>query len=282
MNEIRTTMMKHRRISLIKLLAKRDALTPDDMERLTGESVGPVIQIDGSVADVRVLEAANIPQGLMTMDALVERDIEQILGMGSNQFGEYAPGSSDRSATEANIVNQATQIRMDERRDAVADLLVDLINQVHPIIFNRWNEEQVIDLVGPGGVKIWVEFKPEELKHGGYNVTIDPDSTLPETKQVKEAKAVQVYGLLRQNPLVDPHKLTNYLLRQFHGAEFDDMMISPQEAEQMQQQAAIAAKKGAVPGLTRQAPMSVGQYAAMQPHLRAIQGGQGKTPQTGR
>ena len=277
MNEIRTTMMKHRRISLIKMLVKRDSLTPDDMERLGGEGIGPAINIDGSVADVRVLEAANIPQGLMTMDALVERDIEQILGMGSNQFGEYAPGSSDRSATEANIVNQATQIRMDERRDAVADLLVDLINQVHPIIFNRWTEEQVIDLVGPGGVKIWVEFKPEELKHGGYNVTIDPDSTLPETKAVKESKAMQVYAALKTNPLIEPHKLTNYLLRQFHGAEFDDMMISPEEAQQMQMQK--AAQANGTPGLAKGNPMNTKQYASMLPHLRAIQGGQGNTPQ---
>lgn len=276
LNEIRTIMMKHRRVSLIKVIAKIGAMSPDEMEKFSSEQVSPVILAE-SINDIKVMEAANIPQGLLTMDALVERDVQEILGLGANQFGEYAPGSADRSATEANIVNQATQIRMDERRDAVADLIVDLVNQVHPTIFNRWTEEQVIDLVGPGGVKIWVQFRPEELKHSGYNVSVDPDSTLPETKAAKEAKAIQVYTLLSKNPLIDPHKLTNYLLRNFHGAEYDDMLASPETAQQL---AGAAANQ--VPGLTPGTPMNPGQYAQLLPALRAIQGGGGRVSQSGR
>lgn len=279
-NEIRTLAMKHRRLSLVKMLAKRDALTPDEMAKLTDESVDPVVQVDGSpMGDVRPMEAANIPQGLVTMDALVERDVQEILGLGANQFGEYAPGSADRSATEANIVNQATQIRMDERRDTVADLMVSLMEQTHQIIFNRWSEDQIVDLVGPGGVQIWVKFRPEELRNGGYNVMIDPDSSLPETKERKEQKAVQVYGLLSKNPLIDPHRLTGYLLRALHGAEFDDMMLQPEQARQMA--ASAAAKAGGGPGMSPGSPMSAQQYQQMLPQLRAIQGGGGQVPQRG-
>lgn len=281
LNEIRNTMMKHRRASIAKILAEEDAISPDEADKLSNESVVPVVRVaTGGLSRIRTMDAANIPQGLITMDALVERDVQEILGLGANQFGEYAPGSSDRSATEAQIVNMATQIRMDERRDAVADLLVDLVEQIHTVIFDRWTGEQVVDLVGPGGTQIWVQFRPEELKHSGYNVSIDPDSTLPETKQMKESKAVQVYGLLRQNPLIDPHKLTSYLLRHMHGSEFDDMMVSPQEAEQQAQQA--QAQMGALgQGMTKGKPMSTQQYAGMLPQLRSIQGGKGRTSQGG-
>lgn len=270
LNETRTMMMKHRRLSIIKILAKREHLTPDEIQKMTDDSVAPAILLEESanVNDVRVMEAANIPQGLITMDALVERDVQEILGLGANQFGEYAPGSADRSATEAQIVNMATQIRMDERRDIVADLLVDLIHQTHNVIFNRWQGEQVIDLVGPGGVPIWVKFRPEELKHSGYNVSIDPDSTLPETKALKEQKAMQVYQVLLQNPYIDKHKLTNYLLRAFHGAEFDDMMMSPEQAQEHDKQAAQQ----------QQQAMSLEAYTKLVPALKAIQGG-GRTAQ---
>lgn len=269
LNENRTAMMKHRRQSLVKILTKRMAMTPDEAAKLSDETVAPVVYLEdgASMADVHVLESANIPQGLITMDAMVERDVQEILGLGANQFGEYAPGSADRSATEANIVNMATQIRMDERRDAVADLLVDLMEQVHTVIFNRWTGEQVIDLVGPGGFPIWVKFRPEELKHSGYNVSVDPDSTLPETKQVKEAKAIQVYQLLLQNPLIDKHQLTSYLLRQMHGAEFDSMLAGPEQAQQIQQQQAQA--------------MSLQQFAQLAPKLRQIQQGRGGAAPTG-
>lgn len=266
LNEIRTLMMKHRRVSLIKIIAKREALSPDEVSKLSDESVVPVIYAEEGAnvnGDIRVMEAANIPQGLVTMDALVERDVQEILGLGANQFGEYAPGSADRSATEAQIVNMATQIRMDERRDLVADLLTDVVKQVHGIIFNRWTGEQVIDLVGPGGVPIWVKFRPEELKQAGYNVTINPDSTLPETKQIREQKAIQVYQLLLQNELIDKHKLTSYLLREMHGVEYDDMMVTPEQAQQMQQAQAQA----------QQQAISFDRFKALAPMLAKINGG---------
>lgn len=264
LNENRTLMMKHRRLSLIKVIVQRGEMTPDEAAKLVDESVVPVIFTEGSPASVRVMETATIPQGLITMDALVEKDVQEILGLGVNQFGEYAPGSADRSATEAQIVNMATQIRMDERRDAVADLLVDMTGDIHNILFDHWTGEQVVDLVGPMGLKIWVKFRPEELKHGGYQVNIDPDSTLPETKAMKEQKAAQVYGLLSKNPLIDPHKLTSYLLRAFHGAEFDDMMMSPDQAGQLATQAK---------GFNPQNPMTMQQAAPLMAQLRGIQGG---------
>jgi hypothetical protein len=281
LNETRTIMMKHRRASIVKLLFEAGALEADEAEKITNETVAAAIRVnDGGLNKIKLIEAANIPQGLITMDALVERDVQEILGLGANQFGEYAPGSADRSATEASIVNQATQIRMDERRDAVADMLVDIITQTHEVIFDRWTGEQVLDIVGPGGVQIWVRFQAEELRTGGYNVTVDPDSTLPETKQVREAKAAQVYQLLRQNPLVDPHKLTSYLLRNFHGPDFDDMMVSPQEAEQQKMQAMQAMAGGMAPGMSPSTPMTSRQAAGIMPGLRQIQGGRGGPPPT--
>lgn len=264
LNENRTAMMKHRRLSLIRILVKRGNMTPDEAAKLVGEEVGPVLFTEDDVVNVRVMEMADIPAGLLKMDSLVEQDVQEILGLGSNQFGEYAPGSSDRSATEASIVNMATQIRMDERRDAVADLLVDLVDQIHPIIFDRWSGDQVVDLVGPMGVRVWVKFRPDELKGSGYNVAIDPDSTLPETKAMKESKAMQVYSVLSKNPLIDPLKLTSYLLRAFHGADFDDMMLNPQQSEQLASQAK---------GMSQGNPMSVQEAGPLMRQLQGIQGG---------
>ena len=102
---------------------------------------------------------------------------------------------------------------------------------------------------------------------------------LPETKERKEQKAVQVYGLLSKNPLIDPHRLTGYLLRALHGAEFDDMMLQPEQARQMA--ASAAAKAGGGPGMSPGSPMSAQQYQQMLPQLRAIQGGGGQVPQRG-
>jgi len=224
-NEIRTLIMRHRRVTIAKILAKKGAITPDEEDKLVSAEVKAVVEVDGELADVREMPPQPIPAGLIQSEQMTDQEVQEILGLGVNQFGEYAKGSADRSATEANIVNQATQIRVDERRDAAADMLVNMTSDMHHVMFERWSGEQVIDIVGPAGLQIWVKFKPEMLKSGRYEVKVDPDSSLPETKQLREQKAVQTYGLLKQNPLINPVALTQFLLNSLYGVQFDSLMI---------------------------------------------------------
>src|SRR5258708_22445372 len=135
----------------------------------------------------------DIPAGLLKSDSIVLKDVQEILGLGVNQFGDYAPGSADRSATEAQIVNQATQIRIDERRDTVADILTDVVTGINAVIFNKWTSRQIIDFVGDVGVQPWFEIKQEMLSPEHYAINIDPDSNLPQTKTLREQKANQSY-----------------------------------------------------------------------------------------
>lgn len=224
-NEARTFAMYHRRLSIAKMLVRRGAMTSEDALKLVSADVSPVIQVDG---DPRLaayaLTAADIPSGLLTSLELVERDVRETMGFGRNEFGEYRPGSRSPTATEVDVVSSAANIRVDERRDMVADLLVEVVSDFHPLIFNHWTEEQVEEIVGPAGIPFWISFKPAMLGKINYNVTADPDQSVPETKELREAKALKMYETLKLNPLIDPFKLTQYLLRELHGVQFDDMI----------------------------------------------------------
>ena len=246
-NETRTQMMKHRRMSLVKLLVKRDAITPDEIEKMSGQGVAAVVEVDelGSVEPLTVVN--QIPTGLVESLNEVNQEAQEIMGLGSNQFGEYAPGSADRSATEASIVNQATQIRIDERRDLVADTIVDLMTGVHTIIFQFWSQEQIIDVVGDDGAVAWIKFTPEMLKRGVYEINVDPDSGLPQTAQLRQQQALQLYPILLQNPYIDKLRLTQFLLRELHGAQYDHLIMTPQELQTQQQAAAQAAQSAVTP-----------------------------------
>jgi hypothetical protein len=243
-NEIRTQIMKHRRMSLIKLMALEDGISQDEIEKLTNEQVAPVVRVKAMNAVEPMAVVAQMPAGLLQADQMVGQEVQEILGLGTNQFGEYAPGSADRSATEAQIVNQATQIRMDERRDLVADTLTDIIGGVHVVIFQFWTQEQVVSIAGDEGAPIWVAVRPEMLKNGEYDVNVDPDSGLPNTVQMRTAKAMQLYPLLMQNPFTDKYKVTQYLIRELHGAGYDDLLQTQQQVQaqaQAQQQTAPVA-----------------------------------------
>jgi hypothetical protein len=245
MNEIKTYMMYHRRLSILRILAKRGAISEEEANKLVGPDVLPIVWTNESVETaIKIVETASIPTGLKEMEMEVLAEIRETMGFSRNEAGEYKEGSRSPTATEVGVVKQASELRVDERRDMVSDLLVETVTDFHPIIFNHWSQEQVVEIIGPGGVPFWIQFRPKMLSKTSYNVKADPDQMVPETREVRENKAVMLYGQLKMNPLIDPFKLTAYLLRELHGVQFDDMMRGFPEGM----------------GMTPNQPMNVGQF----------------------
>lgn len=248
LNEINTQMMKHRRFALVKLLIEEGAMDKTEAQKLFKEGAPSVAWTKGPPKQaIDQIQVANIPQDLVMSKQDVLQTVREQVGFGRNQFGEYYPKSRDVTATEAKIVETATAIRVDERRDMVADLMVDVFKGIHRVIFNYWDQEEVVEIVGPAGVPLWVQFKGSMLREGAYEVSVDPDTMIPQTKDMRMQKAVGTYQILKENPLIDPMKLTKYLLREMHGVQYDDLMRGM--------------PKGT--GATQQRPLNVGQYTGV-------------------
>lgn len=227
MNESKTQIRAHRRSSTVKILALRKHMDEREAMKIVSDDVSPVVWIKGSrsVRDVMALvQGSTIPQELIQNQEVIRQDTREMMGFGRNQGGEFNSRSGDTTATEAQIVQAASEIRVDERRDIMADLLTELIEIIHEVIFTFWKQEQIIDVVGPGGVPLWVHFQGDLLRNGRYTVTVDPDSAVPQTRALREQKAAALYQMLKTNPLIDPVRLTQYLLHELHGVQFDDMM----------------------------------------------------------
>lgn len=227
-NEIKTQMMKHRRLSIIKTFYEKGAIAKEEIQKMLEETVNAAVEVN-DIGKVLQTQISQIPRDLFAMDDAIMQDIRETMGFSRNQFGEFAVGSADRTATEAQIVRQASEIRVDERRDKLADVTVDITKAMNSIIFNHWTDEQVIDVIGPDGLPIWVSFQASALRDGKFDVKVDPDSSVPETKQLREQKATQMYQILLQNPLVqqDPfkvEKITRFLIHENQGYALDDLL----------------------------------------------------------
>lgn len=264
-NEIRTQLRNHRRVAIAKMMYSKGGVTPDELSKLIDGNSNGAIQVNdiNSVKEMTHAGLAQIIQILESTGGVLSQEIQELLGLGANQFGEYAPGSADRSATEANIVNSATQIRIDERRDACADLLTTVVSDMNHLIIGHWDSEMVLDVLGPEGVPIWIKFQPSLLRDAIYDVKIDPDTSLPLTKQLREAKATQFYDRAKLNPLLDAMKLTQFWLGEQYGIDADHLIKQPQQP--------------GAPG-TQENPMELGQAAqqlrgAPAPALTAMAGG---------
>ena len=256
-NEIKTQMMKHRRLSLIKVLYEKGSITHMQMTKLLDDDVGAGIEVT-DINGVKFAEVADIPDGLLKSEVALMQDVREEMGFSRNEFGDYKPGSGDTTATEAQIVKMASEIRVDERRDMLADLLTDVVSDMHSVITSRWTEEQQIEIIGPAGVPLWVEFKGNQMRGSKFDVRIDPDSSLPDTKAMREQRAIKMYTILKENPLIDPMRLTTYLLHESYGVQFDDMIrglpsgvgtaIRPLKLEEyMQVLQAVQSKLGQIP-----------------------------------
>ena len=224
-NEIRTMMMMHWRLSVMKVLYQKGKVDPAEIQKIVDGEIMTAIGVKGDVrAAIDIMQAGDIPDSLFKADAIINQDVRESQGFSRNEFGDHTPASSRTTATESKIVKMASEIRVDERRDMVADQLLEVMEHTNRIIFNHWDEEQVVDIVGPLGVPLWIKFSPSMLNSGAYNIKIDPDTSLPETKDSRQVKATNVYSILKDNPLIDPIRLTRYYLHELHGVQFDDMM----------------------------------------------------------
>ena len=227
LNEIRTLEMKHRRLSLLKIMYKKGTIEVPQLEKLLDGQVCAAVEVLGELSDVDHFQVADIPNSLRVQGQEVLGDVRESMGFSRNQAGEYSEGASKNpTATEANIVQAAAEIRIDERRDMLADVIVDLFEDIHTDIFERWRDDQIVQIMGADNIPVWVAFKPEMLKAARYEFQIDPDTAVPETKQMRMQKGVQTYTILKDNPLIDPELLTKYLLREMHGVQYDNMMRS--------------------------------------------------------
>lgn len=262
-NDIRTGITLHRRLSLIRLLVRREGMKPEEALKLVDEVISPVIWTEGDpAAVVRVMEGADIPDGILKARAINQESQRDTLGMSRNQMGDFSEtkSHSQKTAQEVQTVDQAANLRVDERRDTMADMLVDTVHGMHTLLFSEWTTETVIDVVGPFGIPFWVRFSPQMLKQGNYEVNVDPDNAVPETKALRENKALIMYERLKTNPLIDPYKLTSYLLHEMHGVAYDDMMVGIPPGQ----------------GLTQNKPLNIEQFSSV-----LTQAGQRGLPQPG-
>lgn len=257
-NEIKTLEMKHRRLSLVKILIRRGGMQEEEAEKLVSEQVAPIIYTEESPdAVLKVIEGLGIPKELFLSEEAVMRDARETVGFSRNQFGEFKEGSSDTTATEARIVQMASDIRVDERRDMVADMLVDMVSDMHHVIFDQWRNEQVIDISGPAEASLWVKFTGAMLKSGSYEVAIDPDSSVPETKGVREQKAGAIYNLFNNDPMIDQMQLRKFLISEMNNPALESL-LSPQPQQ---------------PGGNPGNPLEVGQLGQLLSRAGAGRGG---------
>lgn len=222
-NDIRTMARAHRRVALLKVIYDKTLKSEEVAKLLDGDpkvAVGIDIGATGDIRKLVHLFQSHVPPDLMTAAREVREDIREIIGFSRNQMGSFEDSSGRRSATEASIVKQASMIRIDERRDIMADTLSSVIRKYNQIIFKNWNSEKIVDVVGQDGARYWIRFTGKELR-GEFAEKVKPEEAQPSSQATKRQDAQVWIDLATKIPGLD----VKYLLEAY-GGTFD--WIDPQ------------------------------------------------------
>lgn len=214
LNEVRTQISRHRAIALLKFLYLRNAIKPEELNKLFSGEVGPGVAIDNteSVASVITTLQPHIPPDLYRELIAIENNMRESLGFSINQLGEFSPYHG-KTASETMVVAEAFEQRVDERRDMVADLLVRIVRKWNQMIFKFWNEERVIRIVSETNEPVWVKYTGDEIA-GEYHLAVDADSGMPLTRGLKIQVLQEVFKALGGDPLIDQVALRRIMLEQ--------------------------------------------------------------------
>lgn len=242
-NEARTQAMYHRRVALIKFLVEEGGMDKDEALKMVQETVGPVVFTKGKPSEVVSLLQPHIPPDLIQWTEVIRSDVRELLGTGRQQLGEAPPGR--RTAEEMRQVQAAHDLRMDERRDIVADALVKMMRKVNQIVFDRWTTEKVAQVVGYDGARYWVSYTGKENR-GEYDLRVDVDSMQPRTKNVKKREIIELIQALGKNPRANVDYLMRLLLREYEWVDAMQVLPEAQETQgqPMQQQQFVQQQQG--------------------------------------
>ena len=119
MNETRTIQMETRRASKLRFIYDGNIMSDDEVVKLLTEDTGCAIKADGDVEKGIKIFQPYVPADLNIDVDAIRKDARESVGFSRNQVGEFEGGR--RTATESNIVQMASQIRVSERKDMLAE-----------------------------------------------------------------------------------------------------------------------------------------------------------------
>lgn len=227
LNEVRTQMSKHRKINVLKILFN-DKISEEQVQKILSGDVGVAERIPELTKDDVVVVQVNEPVQLRVDAQDIERDGRETVGFARTEEGEYA-GPPRRTKAEIQTVQQAHWIRIDERRDVVADFLVRAMEKVNKIVFEKWDQARVVPLVGPDASLHWVQFTGQELA-GEYDLSIDIDTGRPVTTETKRSEAWELLERLTANEVVlahlNPRELLRNVLKLYDWIDTDRVLLA--------------------------------------------------------
>lgn len=229
LNTFRRQDIKLRDAAIGKYAYDTGKIDTPDLDRLKNGEVGEFIGIQsGGMAQgvqsviAPIAQIHSIPENSRTQ-TLLKQDIDETLGIGSNQAG--IPESTVRSATETKTVQAAVQGRNSKEQARVVDHFLEGVRMLDTLIMRYTDEEGWVQYTGPDGAKR-MQMWTGRMVSGKFLYDIAPDSQLSVDTAVDRQQNLNFYNLVAKDPLVNRSYILRRLARQF-GYDAAKLILEP-------------------------------------------------------
>ncbi len=224
--DITEMQRKQRRISLLRFMYEENIMDSDELEKFMSGKIGAGIKYKpGGTSRTPIIPftPSNSNNVLQQESEAVRRDARETVGFSRNQMGEYE-GSGRRTASEAMIVQQNADQRLNRRQQIIANTYIELGKKLSKIVFKFWRTPRLTEIIGPDGAALWSSFTGSALK-GEYQFKVGFSNEPVEGLKARQQKAMSLFQFLSQDPSIDQMELRRYLSRAFNDPEFTRLFL---------------------------------------------------------
>ena len=217
LSDVAVQRTKQRRISTLKFLYDESTISEEELLKMTSPDVGAAAKIEsGRDISRAILKLDNrIDQSLAFEEDQLRANAREQIGFSRNQQGEFQSGR--KTATEVNAVDKSSSLRMSRRSLAMKALYEGTFRTINDLIFENWTLPRYIEVLGPDRAQRWIQANGPTLK-GKYNY--DVVFTDEGGQQGRQIEALQMYGMLSQDPSIDKAALIEFLVNAFNEPAF--------------------------------------------------------------
>lgn len=195
-NKLRAFMADHlMRWGVVKGVYREGSIDPNELKRLgeaiTAEFVG-VKQLDPDTGDInkilQILPNPPIVGDAWRLTELFSADFREVSGVSENQLGG---GRGIQTATEANIIDEAGQVRTSDMRFQVDRFLRGSTRKLVSLMRQFSDGEKIFAVVGPDGVVVDQVINAQVI-NGEYDVDIEAGSTEKVNRNARMRQAIEL------------------------------------------------------------------------------------------
>jgi hypothetical protein len=183
-----------------------DKITKAEVQEMIAAPGG----FDGQNPPIISVQRGQYGRENFTFNDVINRDIGEAWALGNNQLGQDT--DTRRTATELSLMQAATETRMDKERARVLKWFAKGCQKLLALLQLFADEPQYVSIVGQEGLPALMQWDKTAIG-GDYAITLAPDSSQRIDAVSEKKRAVDVFQMLGNDPLIDGLELRKWLVR---------------------------------------------------------------------